>query len=550
MNEKLFEATKKTFEKGVSYPGYPTTRLTSINVSMTPDGTLILPDGEWTKNNTNLPTPVESEAFKAAGYDTDTEGRPLHPWLKQMLDDPEVGVVTGRGFYHQWGPNYTADPVVLTREDRTSVLLIQRGDTGVWALPGGFIDPGETNPADSARRELFEEANLKLDLEGDLIYQDVVADLRTTAHAWAETSAYSFVVDERLPVGVTDPNEVKKVKWFYADELPKQLHGSHAVLIELALERLKNPPRASIREILNKPNDELETTIIDAGHMAYDHLFVRDGNDRLFVKAHDASRFTDPFREAHSRAYLQKEFALFTQLAEEDYSAIPDRVDLIDDSLLAMDALHPNDGWLWRAPEDDQFDVYVRDILTAFDQLQASPIPKNPTYHEAIEPTYETFWKEGWDDITDDKKDALFAKIKSLSKGWNESQQKYALELIEDFPRLQKYASQLDRNIPLVMAHNDARQSNIAWHPEYGAKIVDWSWGDPAPKDADSTMFLIDLVKSGYDVSPYLDHINKDQVIVLIGFWLAHSLWQTRDGSSTVREQQIASVTAAHRLLR
>ncbi|HEY8885946.1 MAG TPA: NUDIX domain-containing protein [Candidatus Microsaccharimonas sp.] len=555
MNEKLFAATKKTFEKGASYPGYPTVRLTIADVSKNSNGTTILPDGEWTKNNTNLPTSAESDAFRTAGYETDNEGRPLHPWLTQMLANPDVGVITGKGFYHNWGPNYTADPIVLTHEVRTSVLLIKRSDTGIWALPGGFVDPGETNPADAARRELFEEADLKLELEGDLIYQDVVADLRTTAHAWAETSAYSFVVDERLPVAVTDPNEVKSVQWFYVDELPEQLHGSHAVLVQIALERLHNPQehegghKKSIRDILNTPSNQLETTIVDAGHMAYDHLFVSDGTDRLFIKAHDASRFTDAFREAHSRAYLQKEFALFTQLAEEGYSAIPDRVDLVDDSLLAMDALHEDDGWQWRAPEDSQFDQYVRDVLTAFDQLQALPIPVNPSYHEVIEPTYETFWKEGWDDITDDKTEVLIEKIQQLSQDWSVQQQQFATQLIQDFPQLKKQAHALDRNVPLVMAHNDARQSNIGRHPDHGAKLVDWSWGDPAPKDADSTMFLIDLVKSGYDVSPYVDHINRDQVIVLIGFWLAHSLWQTRDGSSTVREQQVASASAAHRLL-
>lgn len=560
MNEQLFAATKKTFESGVVYPGYPTVRLMAAGMSITADGLIELPDGEWTKNNTNLPTTNESEAFRAAGYQTDSLGRPLHPWLRDMLATPHVGVITGKGFYYNWGPNYTADPIVITREERPSVLLIQRGDTGVWALPGGFMDAGETNPSDSAKRELFEEANLRLEQDGDLIYQDVVADLRTTAHAWAETSAYSFVVDERLPVGVTDPHEVRRVQWFYADELPTELHGSHAVLIELALNRLKNNQEKdgnkepSIRDILGMPRDQLETTIIDAGHMAYDHLFVRSGNQRLFVKAHDASRFTDAFREAHSREYLKKEFAWFSGLSQNGFAAIPDRVDLIDDSLLAMDALHQDDGWLWRAPEDDQYDQYVRDTLQAFDDLQRIPIPEHPSYHQTIASTFETFWKEGWDDITDEKTEALADKIIQLSKEWTIEQQQDALELIQNIASLRKQAKQIDRTAPLFTAHNDARQSNIAWNPDpttagCHTRLVDWSWGDPAPKDADSTMFLIDLAKSGYDIRQYIDHINKDWLITYIGFLLAHSLWQTRDGSSTVREQQIASASAAQKLL-
>ena len=556
MNEKLYAATTKTFEKGINYPGYPLARLTVTDVSMEGTGTIVLPDGPWLKNNTPLPTTAESIAFRAAGYETDSEGRPLHPWLRQMLTTPESGVITGKGFYHNWGPNYTADPIVLTREVIPSVLLIQRVDTGVWALPGGFIDPDEKDPLDAATRELYEETHLNINQVGassELIYQDVVADLRTTAHAWAETSAYLFVIDKRVPVGVTDPSEVKKARWFYIDTLPSQLHGSHAVLIKLAIERLKgqgDQARKSIREILSTPKEQLETTTIDAGHMAYDHLFVRDGKNRLFVKAHDATRFTDSFREAHSRAYLQKEFALFTHLATNHYPAIPDRVDLIDDSLLAMDALHEDGGWQWRAPADGNFDHYVRDVLIALDQLQAIPIPEIPSYHNAIEPTYTTFWKEGWDAISEDNTDILRSKIHQLSRSWTTTQQSYVNELINDLPRLLASAAQLERNVPLVMAHGDARQSNIAWHTEYGAKTVDWSWGDPAPKNADSTMFLIDLAKSGFDVSRYTSYINRDHMAVLIGFWLAHSLWQTRDGSTTVREQQVASAVAAHQLLR
>ncbi|MGW2594794.1 NUDIX domain-containing protein [Streptomyces sp. NPDC001515] len=53
---------------------------------------------------------------------------------------------------------YTADVVVTTTDDH--VLLIQRGwapHKGMWALPGGHVDTGETSLA-AAVRELAEEA--------------------------------------------------------------------------------------------------------------------------------------------------------------------------------------------------------------------------------------------------------------------------------------------------------------------------------------------------------------------------------------------------------
>jgi 8-oxo-dGTP pyrophosphatase MutT (NUDIX family) len=54
------------------------------------------------------------------------------------------------------GPVASGEAAVL-RDDR--LLLIRRTDDGLWALPGGITDPGETL-AGTARRELWEEAGL------------------------------------------------------------------------------------------------------------------------------------------------------------------------------------------------------------------------------------------------------------------------------------------------------------------------------------------------------------------------------------------------------
>ena len=44
-------------------------------------------------------------------------------------------------------------------DDDGQVLLGRRADTGIWALPGGIIEPGE-EPADAAVREIFEETGV------------------------------------------------------------------------------------------------------------------------------------------------------------------------------------------------------------------------------------------------------------------------------------------------------------------------------------------------------------------------------------------------------
>lgn len=49
----------------------------------------------------------------------------------------------------------------LFGKDRQTVLLTRRADNGMWCLPGGMIDPGES-VAEGCEREVFEETGLKV----------------------------------------------------------------------------------------------------------------------------------------------------------------------------------------------------------------------------------------------------------------------------------------------------------------------------------------------------------------------------------------------------
>jgi hypothetical protein len=283
--------------------------------------------------------------------------------------------------------------------------------------------------------------------------------------------------------------------------------------------------------------------------MAYDHLFIDGPRDRLFIKAHDPDQFTDTFREKHSRDYLYKEQFYFDHLRSVGYSAIPERTELIDGTILAMDALRIEDNWLWRAPKNELFDTYVTDVLNAFDSL-ATVKPPETSYHQDINPTYPTLWIEGWNDLSNTKVKAVREKIGLFMRQFPIHSHGYALDLSRSILELRDASLAYTPPTEYVVSHNDARQSNIAWHPKKGVKIVDWSWADQAPKGADATMFLIDLAKSGHDVSKYLNnYFVVDHAKTLIGFWLAHSLWETRDGSSTVRMHQIASAVYAFKLI-
>ena len=59
----------------------------------------------------------------------------------------------------------------VVRDDAGRLLVVRRGrapGAGLWSLPGGRIEPGET-PAEAAVREVHEETGLEVEVEEVLI---------------------------------------------------------------------------------------------------------------------------------------------------------------------------------------------------------------------------------------------------------------------------------------------------------------------------------------------------------------------------------------------
>lgn len=536
--EKFMQAT----ERRPSYPGYPTERLVLPIHRQPRNFELELPDGPWSTPVDSYPSVEETANFIAAGYTVDSLGRPLHPHIVDLLSSPDKGVVLNKGFYWRWGPNYTADPVVLhENETGTYVLLIQRGDTKKWALPGGFVE--NESAIDTARRELEEESGYTAESDGIIVYQGVVGDGRTTAHAWPETTAVLFEAASMPEVHGGD--DAQDAKWFPVDALPDSFHGAHRHLIERALHERKK--RQVIRELLQ--TSEYAVSPVGGGHMAYGHhLVTTPGGRSLFVKSHHTDFFTDPVREQHSREYLQKEHAYLRHFATQLPQLVPENNFLIDDKTLIMSGFPADEGWYWRTPDEPELTHrYITEALAALTILSVQPPAEHGT---TITPTHESHWREGWQTIIDNPhlQLAIKAKAKELSTEWDATKQASVLSLLDSLPILALHIQTVDIT-PTQTAHHDARQSNIAWHPEKGVKLVDWSWADLGLANADTTTLLIDLHKSGYNVQPYMDHFNPVHAQLMIGFWLGHTLWETKDASSTVREHQLASACAAFELL-
>lgn len=226
-----------------AYPGYPPQheRLwTEDDIWYEP---LQLPYGPWDTSEGAVPTIPERAELAAKGLHLDAYGRPLHPWLEEMLTNPAIGIVTGKGFYWKWGPNYTADPIVVRRDfGEPHVLLIERADKTGWALPGGFVDGDETG-LEAAIREAREETGVDLQAYAPSVtvtYTGPLADLRVTANAWPETTAVRFDIPDteaaKLPNGTwKGSDDALTAGWFPISELNTKLFGSHVLLIKQAL---------------------------------------------------------------------------------------------------------------------------------------------------------------------------------------------------------------------------------------------------------------------------------------------------------------------------
>jgi 8-oxo-dGTP diphosphatase len=141
----------------------------------------------------------------------------------------------GKFSYEFPRPALTVDVVICTREVRSRVLLIKRKSepfAGRWALPGGFVDEGETL-ADAARRELKEETGVAAE-ELEQLY--TAGDPGRDPRGWTVSVAFLARGDaKKLKAKAAD--DAADVGWFRLDELPAMAFD-HAMILQRARARL------------------------------------------------------------------------------------------------------------------------------------------------------------------------------------------------------------------------------------------------------------------------------------------------------------------------
>ncbi|MEV4581845.1 NUDIX domain-containing protein [Nonomuraea jabiensis] len=142
------------------------------------------------------------------------DGRPVNPC-------ETTGIRYGRNELGHWGEQLAADAIVTAdTEAGRWLVMVERSDGHGWALPGGYVEPGE-DPEAAAVRELAEETCLDLATASrQVLPARYVPDPRASDEAWMVTVPVQFdlgtLSQADLPA-VVGADDAKRADWVRAD---------------------------------------------------------------------------------------------------------------------------------------------------------------------------------------------------------------------------------------------------------------------------------------------------------------------------------------------
>ncbi len=128
---------------------------------------------------------------------------------------------------------------VFVLNEKMEVLLIQRSDNRLWALPGGCQDLGET-PKECAERECREESGYRIEAT-DLLGIFSSQRYEYVHYPWKDNEFCHLLFRAKIVGGeARTSGESQKVGWFTETSLP-QLSDGHQMRVKLGFEAHRNP---------------------------------------------------------------------------------------------------------------------------------------------------------------------------------------------------------------------------------------------------------------------------------------------------------------------
>lgn len=127
---------------------------------------------------------------------------------------------------------------VFVQDQEGRVLLVKRADNGLWCIPGGCQDLGET-PQECAIREFKEETGFDVKLE-KLLGVFSSSRYEYVHYLWKDNE-FTHILFLGTIVGgeKTTSAETSEIAWFSKDELPS-LSDGHQPRIDFTFNYLEN----------------------------------------------------------------------------------------------------------------------------------------------------------------------------------------------------------------------------------------------------------------------------------------------------------------------
>ena len=116
---------------------------------------------------------------------------------------------------HAVSPLYSLGALAVIRNDAGEFLLVRQAYKPRWGLPGGICKRGE-EPFDAARREVFEETGLRIEIVGEGVADVDVVMRKVDMTFPARVSAGADASDIRANLP-----EIVECRWFSPDQLPE-----------------------------------------------------------------------------------------------------------------------------------------------------------------------------------------------------------------------------------------------------------------------------------------------------------------------------------------
>ena len=132
-------------------------------------------------------------------------------------------------------PAYTADTVLVADNGNggLSVLLIRRGGEpfkGAWALPGGFVNEGESS-VEAAKRELAEETGVNVPDTDSLALIGIYDAPGRDPRGWTISAAYAAQVSRIVDAKGGD--DAAEARWFPLNDLPELAFDHGRILADV-----------------------------------------------------------------------------------------------------------------------------------------------------------------------------------------------------------------------------------------------------------------------------------------------------------------------------